>query len=203
MHELTIASPPEITQIKNITGISLIFDWGMQDRGLTANMQNQADIVDLYGYRMNEELEYENVRTYYVDTRRLGMETERKRLEAVPSGYVPVVLSLDWHAVPRQHNASVVEFSGDLYKVAARLCESLGDWGKNYVWGHRVSKPVALEMRPVPGHGMEGAFIRIKPFALNGPHAAEYIKRVDKLGEELGRALGEFLRGRGQGLRNM
>lgn len=190
---------PQITPIRHISGVSIIFDWGMAERGKSCGLYAQADVVDLYGYRVNEELEYENVRTHYVDTRRGKPRTDYERFAEVPAGFVPVILSADWHANTRQHNASLVEYHGDLFRFSKRICEALSDWGKTYVWGHRVSNPIVAT--PIKGRE-DQPFIRIKPFAPNGPHVAEYIRRMDKLGEEIGRAIGDFLRERGEGLRN-
>ncbi len=177
-----------------ITGISVIFDWGLQDRGESVGLYSQADVVDGYGQSMQEELDYENVRTQHVDTRRAPVRDEAKRLEEVPPGFVPVFLSCDWNQRPRTWNASVVEFSGDsLYKMADRICFALSEWGRCYVWGHKVSRPVAVQG--------ERNFIRVKPFALNGPHADEYLRRLDKLGEDVGRAIGGYLTDKGEGLR--
>lgn len=176
------------------SGVAVIFDWGVQDRGESAGLYSQADVVDGYGHRVNEELDYENVRTHFIDTRRTPVRTEAQRLDEVPSGFVPVFLSCDWHKRPRELNSSVIEFSGEvLYKLAESVCFSLSEWGRCYVWGHRVMRPIAVEG--------EREFIRIKPFALNGPHADEYVKRLPKLGEDLGRAIGEYLIERGEGLR--
>lgn len=155
---------------------------------------SQADVVDIYGKRLNEELDYENVRTKFIDTRRAPARTVDERLAEVPQNYIPIFLSCDWHARGREHNASVVEFSGEqYYRMAESICFSLSEWGRCYVWGHRVSRPVATEGKT--------DYIRVKPFALNGPHADEYLKRLDKLGEDMGRAIGEYLADRGQGLR--
>lgn len=178
---------------KNISGVSVIFDWGAGERGHSAGLYSQADVVDGYGYRLSEELEYESVRLHPVDTRRSPARNEGERLSEVPANFVPLFLSCDWHARERQFNSSSVEFCGDYFKLADALCFAMAEWGRCYVFGHRVLRPVAVEG--------EGGFIRIKPFALNGPHADEYLKRLDKLGEDIGRAIGEYLRGLGQGIR--
>lgn len=177
---------------KIISGISIIFDWGGGDRGRSYRQFNQADVVDTYGTRMIEELEYENVRTYHIDTRKAPVRTIPERLADVPANFVPVFLSCDWHDKARLVNSSSVEYSGDYYKLADDLCFALSEWGRAYVFGHRVLRPVSVE-----GSG----FIRIKPFALNGPHAEEYVQRLDKLGCDLGRAIGDHLAQLGQGLR--
>jgi hypothetical protein len=156
----------------------------------------QSDVVDLYGLRLNEELEYENIRTHYIDTRR---GKPRDYIQEVPDGFVPILLSCDWHNTDRKCNASVVEYCGEpystIYKLADALCFTLGEWGRAHVFEHRVMRP-----RNVSGQGKK-EFIRVKPFALNGPHADEYMRRLDKLGEDLGRAIGGFLAGLGQGKR--
>lgn len=172
----------------------MIFDFGLQDRGQSAGSYNQADMIDAYGFRLSEELEYENVRLHPIDTRRAPFRTEEQRLAEVPTNFVPIFLSSDWHARDRQVNSSTVEFCGpEYYKLADALCFALGEWGRAHVFGHRVLRPVAVE-------GTR-SFIRVKPFAVNGPHAQEYMTRLDKLGEDLGRAIGGYLRERGEGLR--
>jgi hypothetical protein len=184
----------EPCQIRQISGISVIFDFGLDQRGESVGLYSQADVVDLYGYRLNEELEYENVRTYYIDTRRKPARTFEERLQEVPANFVPVILSADWHERERLHNASIVEFCGnDLYPIATRICEALTEWGNCYVWGHKVSRAVAV--------AGDRPFIRVSPFAVNGPHVDEYMSRLDKLGEDIGRAIGGYLRGRGEGVR--
>lgn len=176
-----------------ISGVSVVFDWGAHTRGLSAGLYSQADVVDGYGHRLIEELEYENVRTQHVDTRRSPFRTEEERFDEVPANFVPLFLSCDWHTRKRDVNSSSVEFCGDYYKLADALCFALAEWGRCYVFGHRVLRPVAVE-GPKP-------FIRVKPFALNGPHADEYLLRMDKLGEDLGRAVSGYLGLVGMGLR--
>lgn len=179
---------------KLISGVSVIFDWGASDRGNSWGTFNQADIVDGYGQRLNDELEYESVRTHYIDTRKPPLRTEEERLSEVPANFVPIFLSCGWHPRERETNSSSVEFCGpELYKLADALCFAMSEWGRAYVFEHRVSRPVIVEG--------ERSFIRVKPFAVNGPHAEEYVRRLEKLGEDLGRAIGGYLSELGQGLR--
>lgn len=184
-----------VSKPTRISGVSVIFDWGLQDRGASHGPYNQADIVDGYGHRLSEELEYENVRIAPIDTRRAPARTESERLKEVPDSFLPLFLSCDWYARERSTNASIVEFAGGFYKLAERICEGLSEWGRCAVFGHRVLRPSVVEM--IDGKG----FIRIKPFSLNGPNSDEYMRRLDKLGEDLGRAIGEYLTVRGEGLR--
>ncbi len=188
------AETPSLANPPPISGISVVFDWGGADRGQTTGMFNQADMVDVYGARLCDELDFENVRAEIVNTRKARAKNEAQRFSEVTAGYIPVFLSCDWHKHDRKVNSSTVEFSGErLYKLADALCFSLSEWGNCTVWGHRVLRPIAVD------HDRE--FIRIKPFALNGPNADEYMKRLDKLGQDLGRTIGEYLLSIRQGLR--
>lgn len=190
---LKIAPKTETPAPKIISGISVIFDWG-PDRGESFGAYSQADIVDVYGARLNDELEYEDARVAPVDTRKRLLLSDAQRLDEVPAGFVPVFLSCDWHARRRDVNSSSVEFCGEhLYKLADALCFALAEWGRGRVYGHRVLRPVAVE-------GPRD-FVRVKPFALNGPSAGDYVLGLEKLGEDLGRAIGEFLTGIGAGKR--
>lgn len=177
-----------------ISGVSVIFDWGAQDRGLSVNTYTQADIVDAYGQRLNEELEDENVRLFPIDTRKSGPLTEDERLLDVPANHIPVYLSCGWYDRERLKNSSVVEYAGDYFKLADALSFAMAEWGRAYVFGHRVLRPVALA-------GYRRGFVRIKPFALNGPHAEEYAMRLDPLGVDLARAMSGYLRECGEGFR--
>jgi hypothetical protein len=142
--------------------------------------------VDLYGPRLLEELENENVRCAHINTRKKPDLTEDERLREVPTNYLPLIISCDWHETSRIHNASVIEYSGKGYrKIANDIALSLSDWGRCYVWGHRVISPIFVKS--------EKSYVKIKPFALNGPHADEYLLRLDALGISIGRAVGGYL----------
>ncbi len=177
-----------------MSGVSLIWDFGRgMGRGQTVGHYSQQDVVDGYARKMTEELENENVRMQTVPTRKGEGIPWGERLSAVPKTFVPVILTCDFHERDRVHNASVVEFSGVEYqKLAESLCFALSEWGRCYVWGHRVSRPVVV-------NGAPRSYICIKPFALNGPNADDYLQRLDALGESLGRAIGGFFAERNQG----
>jgi len=178
-----------------ISGINVIFDFGHGSpipRGKTFGNQSQSDLVDFYGRRMVEELEYDKVRMQFIDTRRPPGLSQEERLGLGPTGFVNLIASCGYFETLRKHNASTVEYcGGHLGDLAGRICEGLSDWGRCYVWGHRVSKPLLVDG--------ETPFIRVKPFAINGPHADEYLKRLDPLGESLGRSIGQYMIDRGIG----
>jgi len=186
---------PEPEPPKIISGASVIFDFGHgaeNPMGKRFGNYGQAEIVDLYASRMVEELECDKVRLDLINTRVPPGLSEDERLRLGPTGFVNLIASCGFFETNRKHNASVVEYSGGhLGELARRICESLSEWGRCYVWGHRVSKPLEVES--------EIPFIRIKPFAINGPHASEYLLRLDPLGESIGRSVGQYMIDRGIG----
>lgn len=178
-----------------IAGVSVILDFGpghITRRGETHGHYSQSDVIDEYGRSLIDEMENEAVRLHMPDTRRPPGLTETQRFMESPGNYLPLIVSSDWFAKPRMHNSSTVEYRGEQYfKLCKLICEGLSEWGRCYVWGHRVSQPVPVE----------GAydFIRIKPFAINGPHADEYLKRLDQLGVSVARSIGSYLLERNMG----
>lgn len=192
---ISLPSQSTIRTQTKISGIAIVFDWDHRDRGNSGPLGTQADVVEAYGQRLIEELEFENVRCHIVDTRKGDSKSDIQKMHDIPDGFVPIFVSCGWHDKPRPYNASIVEFSGPHYKFAERIADSLSEWGRCYVFGHKVSRPIAVE------ECAKKSFIRIKPISLNGPHADEYIRRMDSLGETIGRAIGEFLSARGEGLR--
>lgn len=184
---------PETIEVQapdgRIHGVTVIFDFGMGAeslRGKTSGNYSQSDVVDGYGMRTNEELDNDNVRVHQINTRRAPARSEQERLDETPANFLPLILSCDWHETTRIHNISTVEYCGAQYLAAAQaIAFALSEWGRCYVWGHRVSRPIAVSGdRP---------FIKIKPFALNGPHADEYLLRLDALGTSIGHAIGGHL----------
>lgn len=187
---------PVVTPKTHISGIGVIFDFGfghVDRRGKFSGHYSQSDVVDAYGRAAVEELEADNVRLFHVETRKAPGTLQDERLKVAPNTFVPVVFSCDHTDRPALHNKSVVEYSGaHLEKLASVLAESLSEWGRCYVWGHKVSRPVRVEG---PAH------VRVSPFALGGPHEDDYLARLPALGLCVGRAIGQFLIDRGEGRR--
>lgn len=180
-----------------ISGISLILDFGpghALGHGERVGHYSQEEVVDRYAATLAEELDCGWVRTHPIETRKTAYRYSfDERIRMAPTNFVPLVLTSDHYARPRLHNSSTIEFSGHEYLgLATRLCEALSEWGRCYVWGHRVSRPVVVNGAPKP-------YICIKPFALNGPNAEDYLQRLDLLGTTLGRSIGEYLLERNQG----
>lgn len=178
-----------ITDTKLISGISILYDF--PDGGKSCGLYSQRDVIDLYGYKVNEELEYENVRSEYIETRERNRKDMAHYLAKVPNDYLAIVLSCGWDESEKTNfNTSKIEYAGQHVLFCRRFAERLYDWGKAYVFEHKVSDPTSVIYNV--------DYIRIKPFALNGIYAGEYLKRLDKLGEDIGRAIGEFARDSGK-----
>ena len=200
----TVDEPGAATQVgkrpkEHVSGVTVIFDFGhghMDRRGKSSGNYSQSDVVDEYGRCAVDEMEADNVRLFHVETRKPPGCREDLRIKLGPETFIPLVFSCDYTDSARAlHNMSVVEYQGAHYlDLATRLCEGMTEWGRCYVWGHRVAKPVQ-----VTGDGRD--FIRIKPFALNGPHEADYLRRLNQLGQSVGRAVGQYLIDRREGRR--
>lgn len=180
----------------HVSGIGVIFDFGfghVDRRGKFSGHYSQSDVVDAYGRAAIEEMEADNVRMFHVETRKAPGTMQDDRLKIVPATFVPIVFSCDYTGRPGLHNKSVVEYAGKhLETMAETLAESLSEWGRCYVWGHKVSRPIKVDGDP---------HIRISPFALGGPHEHDYVARLGALGLCIGRAIGQHLIERGEGRR--
>ncbi len=172
--------------IAPMTGISVVPDWGLghpEPRGESCGNYSQSDVVDGYVFKLSEELESESVRVSPVQTRKAPALTPAARLD-VPAGFVPLVASCDFFTKPRTANASLVEYSGaHLAELARRISEALSEWGRCTAFDHRWSCIPVNDAAP---------FIRVKPFALNGPRAEDYLLRLEALGVSIGRAVGDY-----------
>lgn len=171
-----------------ISGISVIPDWGMghpEPRGNTHGAYSQSDVVDAYVATLSEELDSETVRIAPVNTRVLPGIPPGQRVKEAAGGHVPLICSCDFYLRERPTNGSLVEYSGShLKQLAYRISESLWEWGRCSAFDHRGSEAVAINE--------SDALIRIKPFALNGPNADDYLLRLDQLGVAIGRAIGDY-----------
>lgn len=181
---------------KPLSGVTVILDFGHGSndrRGKFSGNYSQSDVVDEYGRRAIDELETDNVRLFHVETRKSPGCPEDSRTRLGPATFVPIIFSCSFSERPALHNMSLVEFSGPYLELATRLSEGLTEWGRCYVWGHKVRRPVQVDA----DHG----FIRVSPFMLNGPHEQEYLARLDKLGQGVGRAIAQYLIDKSEGRR--
>lgn len=184
---------------KIISGISLILDFGFghDDRsGKYYGNYSQADVVNEYGRRVGEELDTDGIRLFPVETRKSpGTKTEYRH-KVGPLTFAPVILSCGWDETDKLHNCSQIEYQGAQYlALAERIAESLSDWGRCYVWGHKVSKPNRIAESGDDDE--QRGYIRVSPFSLNGPHSDSYLERLERLGEGVGRAISGYLIERG------
>lgn len=188
MNEVTSIQPQEArVPIPPLTGIAMILDWGAgapDTCGQSSGAYSQADVVDSYSVRLAEELDAESVRLEIVNPRRGPAVPVGRRVEDAMAGHLALICSCDFYTRDRSTNSSIVEFSGDhLRPLAQRLNAAMSEWGKCSAFTHRGSLVAVNE----PGH-----FIRIKPFALNGPSARDYLIRMDQLAVAVGRTIGEY-----------
>jgi len=169
---------------KGISGFAVLFDFGALP-GKSCGIFTQSDVVQTYGQSLYEGLLDHDVYTEFVDTRKRPHKETQEYLEGVPDYFVSLILSCGWDETDgTKRNISKIECSPDCLRLSKRISESLYDWGKGYVYGHTVSEPAVM-----PGTSKR---IVIKPFRLNGDNASEYLVRLDSLGKDVARTIGDW-----------
>lgn len=178
---------------RNVSGFAVLFDFGAEP-GKSCGIYSQANVVHTYGHVVYESLLDHDVMTEFIETRKRPHKEISEYLKEVPEYMVSLVISCGWERSDKMmRNVSRVHCSPDCVKLSKRLCESLYDWGKSYVFNHVVSDPVVIPDTKKT--------IILKPFALNGENAHEYLTRLDTLGKDIGRTIGEWTREYGIAIR--
>ncbi len=163
---------------------------GVYERGHQVDAYAEVDLVDIYARTIREELDNSLIRYRMVNTRKAPGTAYAYRHEEAYPHCLPVDLTIGWNgskkALP-MHNASVISAHPDAPPgLVEQLADALRHWGGLYVHGHRCAEPFEQERRG----------ITIAPFQVNGRHADDYAKHLDKLGRDLGRVFVDFCRGR-------
>lgn len=188
----------KINSILLIPGAGWSDATGRFSRGATVDAIAEVDVVDLYLGPLYDYLEECNVRVEILPTRKTPGVSEDARLLLEYPGTVQIDLRCGltrWDGEKRKHNESIVFYSGrHVRRMADRIAEGLGEWGRCSSFGHREGD--AREFDAAPGS------IRILPFCLNGPDAQAYLSRLDALGKELGYAVVQYLGGTGEAQRS-
>lgn len=177
----------------NVAGFAVLFDFGAEE-GRSIGLHTQADVVRLYGHTVHEALEDYNVYTEFVETRKRPSRPVEEYEKEVPEHLVTLVISCGWDESDKTtRNVSKIECSSDCLRLSKRLNEAMYDWGKAWVYEHAVSEP-----KIIPG---KSRYIKIKPFALNGESSREYLAKLDRLGLDIGRTIGDWCKEFGLGVR--
>lgn len=163
---------------------------GIYERGHQVDAYAEVDLVDLYARTIREELDNSLIRYRMVNTRKAPGTPHTQRFDDVFPHCLAVQLTVGWKASKKAtplHNCSTISAHPS---TPGRLVEQLADclrhWGGLYVHGHRCVEPATQEE-----FGMT-----IAPFQINGRHAGEYAKHLDKLGRDIGRVFVDFCRNR-------
>ncbi len=164
--------------------------YGVYERGHQVDAYAEVDLVDAYARTIREELDNSLIRYRIINTRKAPGTPYADRHGQAFVHCLPLDLTVGWNAAKKAtplHNASTISAHPTAPPaLVEQLADVLRHWGGLYVHGHRCAEPVE----------QQGVGITIAPFQINGRHAAEYAKHLDKLGRDIGRALVDFCRGR-------
>ncbi len=168
---------------------------GVYTRGHSVDAMAEVELVDHYVRSFVDELDQSSIRYRVVPTRNgPGIAPEHWYDGTAEANSLPILCSIGWDkSVHRSAatNTSSVRFSPAVSSaLASGIVETMAHWGSLYVHGHRRSTPV--EDEAVKG-------IVLEPFRINGPAAAQYAARLDKLGRDLGRFIADYCLGKKTG----
>ncbi len=163
---------------------------GIYERGHEVDAYAEVDLVDLYARTIREELDNSLIRYRIVNTRKAPGTPHTHRFDDAFPNCLPVQLTVGWNTARKAtpiHNLSVISANKDCpQRLVAQLADCLRLWGGLYVHGHRCAEPAQ----------QAELGITIAPFQINGRHAGEYAKHLDKLGRDIGRVFVDFCRSR-------
>jgi hypothetical protein len=174
------------------------FGPGSYSRGVSLPQIAEVEVVDIYMKYIIDELDGHGVRHKVCPTRAGDGLPEADR----GKGASPYTLILHCAVGDisvhqgQTTNISRVVYSGVGKSCAEEMSDCLAEWGGLYVHSHKRANPQVAKDMVAPA---ECLTMRLEPFALNGPHAGEYLQRLAVLGRDIGRLLCEWTRQRGQG----
>jgi len=163
---------------------------GREDQNLS-----ECDIVDRYVLGLQEELDECSIRHSICPTRKPPGVTLKDRGTVFPHTLV-LSCAVGWlrpGKAPQSNISRVFYGQKEAGGIAKDMALALGAWGNIYTdYGHRSANAFMDPDDPViTGAGAWG--LRLEPFAINGPHAIEYAKRLENLGRDIGRVVTDYL----------
>lgn len=155
----------------------------------------EVDAVDRYVRAMVDELDDCAIRTRVYKRKGENM--------LVLPGSLVLECRVGWFKgsaakIPATNLSRVFYGNRESLYLAKQLAEAMGHWGELYGSHHRGANAVADDGEDLLLKA-EGAWgLRLEPFALNGPDALDYCKRLDNLGRDVGRVLTGYLMAKDQ-----
>ncbi len=169
-------------------------------------MHNMAetDVVDAYIRGLVDELDDCAVRHRIMPTRSApGVSLDQRAVGIMPHTLV-LSCQVGWFKaspakMPTNNLSRIFYGARELFGLARQVSEAVGHWGQIYGgFDHRGAAACADKDDKLI-NAPETWGMRIEPFALNGPSAADYCKKLENLGRDIGRVLTTYLISRDEG----
>lgn len=179
---------------------------GSYERGRVHGNLAEVDLVAQYVNALAEELDNSRVRHRIMPTRKapgLSHPEIAKMLAEASPNVVVLHCSIGWNDAKKTkaaHNISHLTFGEGAQTLAPELGHVIGHWGSLYVHGHKTGLPYADASDTDPLLRIPQTWgLRIEPFQINGPKAADYAQWLPKLGRDIGRFIAEWCLARKDG----
>jgi hypothetical protein len=177
---------------------------GFYDRGHVMGNMAETDVVDSYIRGIVDELDDCAVRHRIMPTRSApGVPLDQRHQNIMPHSLI-LSCHVGWFKaspskMPTNNLSRVFYGARELFGLAKQVSEAVGHWGQLYGgFSHRGAAACADQENPLlNAAGTWG--LRLEPFALNGPNALDYCKRLEQLGRDIGRVLTNYLINRDEG----
>ncbi len=183
-----------IHEVLIVPGVGYCGDDGF-DPGHRCRAMHEFSILEGFVRDLSDRLEYQRIRHRVLPVTNSPGIPVAQRPDHLEENQVVVNVRLGWDPpnAPGLHNWSMVRHGdGASVKLARTVTDAIGQWGRCYFFGHQTRNPQRDKKDPLlnkPGT----AGLKIVPFAINGPKAWEYARKLKALAESLGWALGEYL----------
>lgn len=194
-----------IHQVFLVPGYGHTSDTGEYVRGNPSpdGSTSQLDVVDAYLPAIIEELDCEGIRYTCLETRNGAGIPQSLRAQYIEANSVVIHCLAGWNEDRKRDSKNVTRITygqSSSFPLADEVSEAVGQWGQNYVFGHKTANPRqdakdALLVLP------ETKAVAIEPFALNGPDVKTYVRYLEQLGKVIARAVADHLNARGMARR--
>lgn len=151
-----------------------------RDRGVCIPSISEADVSDIVLRVLSDTLE-----EFGVEHKRL-FESDYKTQQ----GDLVIQIALGYAQTNQARNYSMVDGTD---AAAARLGETLAEWGRCCSFGHQVKTR----------EGADSSRVRLDLFCINGLDAEQYLCRLTQLGRELAQTLADLTRASSQARRDL
>ena len=172
---------------------------GMFTRGHCIDAISEYDIISKVIPAIEDSFESRAVRYAVVPgIRSPGVKPSEHNLFSDPTDLV-VSIGVGYTKESLGHNFTQIFHNGDRLSqiLAQEMSDILADWGSCAVFGHKSKLPRKYDKEGVISY--PGTRLHLEPFVLNGYEGLEYCRFLDRLGDDIGAAIADFLKRRKSG----